>query len=436
MTEQNPLSSRESEILTLLAQGKSNKEIASELVISVNTVKVHISNIFQKLEISSRAEAMMYALEQGIIEAPQQETPEPEVIREVVPAELPKWVKWFRKFWWIPLLGLIIIITGLSFIFSKTPMFNSPTPTQDTMQLFIGENRWQKLESPSLARSNAAIVNYRNQIFSIGGEGSSGISATTQSFDTRTNQWTQHTPKPQAIKNAQAILHDGKIFVFGGETKDGVPCSCMEVYDPIEDTWIKKKNASIALSRYAATVLDGKIYFFGGWDGQRQSRKTIVYNPYEDRWQESIESPTAVMNATAVNSNGRILIIGGSQEDQPLTSLRIFSPGQPDKSKMWSEPLQIFDAKEIFGAQLLGDSIVVVSENKDENLSISYYSLLSETWMHTTDEKPADFPLNPKLTNISGSIYFLGKSPIEGSSTSILLKFQAIYTIMIPAINN
>ncbi|NLA80792.1 MAG: helix-turn-helix transcriptional regulator, partial [Chloroflexi bacterium] len=38
--EENPLSSREKEILQLLAQGKSNKEIAADLVISVNTVKV------------------------------------------------------------------------------------------------------------------------------------------------------------------------------------------------------------------------------------------------------------------------------------------------------------------------------------------------------------------------------------------------------------
>ena len=51
-----PLSERELEILRLVAQGKSNKEIASELFISVNTVKVHLAKIFQRLGVASRTD--------------------------------------------------------------------------------------------------------------------------------------------------------------------------------------------------------------------------------------------------------------------------------------------------------------------------------------------------------------------------------------------
>ena len=101
MTDTTPLSTRELEILELLAQGKSNKEIAADLVISVNTVKVHISNIFQKTNTSSRSEAIVYAVENGLVESLRQETPEPQVITEFIESEEPKWLFWLRKFWWL-----------------------------------------------------------------------------------------------------------------------------------------------------------------------------------------------------------------------------------------------------------------------------------------------------------------------------------------------
>ena len=54
------LSNTELNILKLIAAGKSNQEIANELFISVNTVKKHNSNIFKKLNLSSRTEARKY----------------------------------------------------------------------------------------------------------------------------------------------------------------------------------------------------------------------------------------------------------------------------------------------------------------------------------------------------------------------------------------
>ena len=56
-----PLSERELEILRLVAMGKSNQDIARELVLALGTVKKHISNIFNKLDISSRAAATAFA---------------------------------------------------------------------------------------------------------------------------------------------------------------------------------------------------------------------------------------------------------------------------------------------------------------------------------------------------------------------------------------
>ena len=58
---------RETEVLRLVAAGKTNPEIAAELTVSRNTVKRHLDNLFAKLGLSSRAEATAYALREGIV---------------------------------------------------------------------------------------------------------------------------------------------------------------------------------------------------------------------------------------------------------------------------------------------------------------------------------------------------------------------------------
>jgi DNA-binding NarL/FixJ family response regulator len=61
------VSERELEVLKLAAKGMSNKEIASELALSVRTVQSHLGNIFDKLGVSSRTEAVLRALNEGWI---------------------------------------------------------------------------------------------------------------------------------------------------------------------------------------------------------------------------------------------------------------------------------------------------------------------------------------------------------------------------------
>jgi two-component system, NarL family, response regulator LiaR len=60
------LTNREREVLRLMAEGKSNQEIADELFIAVKTVKVHVSSILMKLEVHDRTQAVIYALKQKL----------------------------------------------------------------------------------------------------------------------------------------------------------------------------------------------------------------------------------------------------------------------------------------------------------------------------------------------------------------------------------
>ncbi|MBU5267270.1 response regulator [Virgibacillus proomii] len=62
------LTEREKEVLLLLAQGKTNQEIADQLFISLKTVKVHVSNLLAKLEVQDRTQAVIYAFRHHLVD--------------------------------------------------------------------------------------------------------------------------------------------------------------------------------------------------------------------------------------------------------------------------------------------------------------------------------------------------------------------------------
>ena len=64
------LTERELEVLRLVATGMNNREIARQLVISENTVKNHVRNILEKLQLHSRMEAVMYAVKEKLLDLP------------------------------------------------------------------------------------------------------------------------------------------------------------------------------------------------------------------------------------------------------------------------------------------------------------------------------------------------------------------------------
>ena len=63
-----PLSGREVEVLKYVAQGMSNQEIAQTLEIKEGTVRIHVGNILNKLQLANRTQAALYALREGLAE--------------------------------------------------------------------------------------------------------------------------------------------------------------------------------------------------------------------------------------------------------------------------------------------------------------------------------------------------------------------------------
>ncbi len=69
VVETNKLSPREAEIIVMLAAGASNKEIARKLELAESTVKIHVQGILRKLNLTSRVQAAVFAVEHGLVEA-------------------------------------------------------------------------------------------------------------------------------------------------------------------------------------------------------------------------------------------------------------------------------------------------------------------------------------------------------------------------------
>jgi NarL family two-component system response regulator LiaR len=63
---EDPLTERELEVLTLVAQGLGNRDIAERLVISERTASTHVSNILSKLHLANRTQAALYAWREGV----------------------------------------------------------------------------------------------------------------------------------------------------------------------------------------------------------------------------------------------------------------------------------------------------------------------------------------------------------------------------------
>jgi DNA-binding NarL/FixJ family response regulator len=71
------LTARESEVLALIGQGKSNTEIADELFVSEGTVKTHINHLFTKLQLRDRAAAVVFAFDQDLVTPRRDRSPPP-----------------------------------------------------------------------------------------------------------------------------------------------------------------------------------------------------------------------------------------------------------------------------------------------------------------------------------------------------------------------
>ena len=219
----NPLSEREREVAQVLAIGATNAEITRQLHISPHTVKVHIRNIFEKLEVNSRTEASMVLIQHRWVSLPAMPDVEPVAQRRPDPAPLADLNAEPQTWQLIYLVSTVALLIGLLWL---PQWLFRPRQRADllsnTMMASLGqpdtkiEPRWQAGTPLSQPRSRMAVVREGEWIYTIGGESEAGTLATVEAFNLEFNVWESLSSLPEPRANMAAATANGTIFAAGG----------------------------------------------------------------------------------------------------------------------------------------------------------------------------------------------------------------------------
>ncbi len=332
--QRQELSEREKEILALLATGATNQEIAQQLYISPNTVKVHLRNIYAKLGVMNRSEAILVGLREGIITLPGVEpgtagealTPPPmpvgaphlgkvllgsALLALLLTLALALWPRWVRQ-------PQALAIRDAAFSDLARPGLSQP-PRRPA-------ERWSAQAPAEVPRARAAAAVWQGKIYLIGGENRDGVLDRVDVYDPARGLWSQARAKPTAVSNAGAALLGERIYVFGGTDAAFRAVDTVEIYDPAADRWLKGTPLPHPMAGYALAVWQGRAYLFGGWDGERYLSSVYAYDPERDAWDllPPMESPRAF--AAAATLDDLIYVVGGYDGRVDLSDVWVFDP--------------------------------------------------------------------------------------------------------------
>jgi len=431
MAENTELTTRETEILALIAEGKSNKEIAAELVISINTVKVHVSNIFQKIEVSSRTEATLYAIEQGIVQSP---LAKDYMVEHITPQQegiVPQLVNSKKKTIWIALLVVATLVVGLYLVINKPNQPSIPNPLLDS----LNQSRWLEMPGMLTPRSDFAVTTFDNAIYVIGGHGSEGVVGKVERFNLNTNQWELLQEKPVPVEKASAVVYGGKIYVLGGQLLDGTPTNILEVYNPRTNSWSSQNPIPTPIYDYAIATYEGNIFVFGGVSHKSEQDSVYRYSPESDTWKELNPMPSPRTGATAITLDQSIFIVGGICDKIDCKAIDVYHPNQEvvDENP-WTQQITLDSNIQFIGAEEVSGSLFLFGFLDSGELQVKNYTQQNNSWHTYAEDSTIALSNHAQSTSLNGEVYFIGGLEPDGTPTNKVVRYQAVFTIVLPKI--
>jgi len=372
-----PLSDREIAVLNCLAGGATNREIAQELDISPNTVKVHLRNIFTKLGASSRTEATTVAIQKGMLTLPDSGSEDGKEVagsgssvlqetQQVAQQSITAQEQQSNIHWrWIA-FGLILMIALLAgaivgnlIIGNDSPNAIARQPTA-TLEPFIaqsmGETNWFVDRPLPQERANMALASIGLDLYLIGGEVEAGVINLVDVFETDSHQWYSASTKPTAVADATGAVLFGEIFVPGGRLADERPTAVVEAYSPSNNAWRPVAPLPIPVAGGLALSDDSLLYLIGGWDGQRHLSTIYAYDPDADSWKELPPMKHARSMAAGGVMNNRLYVVGGWDGERELPTCEYFDV----EANTWHECPSISLPRAGAGATVLSNNLLYV----------------------------------------------------------------------------
>jgi len=452
MITTNQLSEREREILRHVAGGLSNQQIANQLGISVNTVKVHLRNVFAKIGVASRAEAAMFAVRNGIVAVdvvppfvpgvdepdagalrePQPKPPVPEP--EAAPPTLPSGASpaepvarhrpaGMRRFAiGAALLALLLVAVAVAVAWPR--LRSQPARIV----------RWQELPELRSARAGAAAAVVGDQMYVIGGENESGVLGDVERYDVRFQTWAQLSRKPTPVTDVRAVVLGGKIYVPGGRRSadPGDIVAAFEVYDPRTETWEQLPDLPAPRSAYGLATLEGRLYLFGGRDGAGFRNDVWEYDPGRGEWRERTPMPTPRAFSQAVALGDTIWVLGGEDDTGQLDVNEAYNPVR-EGDDPWSNKARLPQPRSRFGAAAMEPIAKIYAlggARGDE--APAEYDARSDSWQQI-EPPPQPIGERPGVVQQDLLLIALG-GQAQGAYTTEMQAYQALSTVFAPGV--
>jgi DNA-binding CsgD family transcriptional regulator len=396
-----PLSDRELIVLERLVDGSTNREIASNLSISHNTVKVHLRNIFTKLGVSSRTEAITVAIQKGLLTVPgtvdvgdststkahssavpQAESQDVNQVSDAASTSPPLSPNW--RIIAIVLLLLVALLFGVLI----GPQLSERDDGQvdeitdgtdeNSLEQPIDDSDWLIAQPMPGERANMALVAVGLDLYQIGGEVGAGVVNLVDVYDTSTGRWSSASAKPTAVSDASAGVLFGEIYVPGGRLADGTPTSVVEAYSPANNAWRPVTPLPKPIAAGLTLVDDGLLYVVGGWDGEEYLGEGQVYDPDTEEWRNMPPMAQARSAAAGGVLSGGLYIVGGHDGIEELDRCEYFDPDE----QAWFDCQPMLLSRSKAGAAVLGNNrlFVIGGGVEGEVPSGEVYNAANDSW--------------------------------------------------------